>query len=145
MCLANHFEAQVINMPPYAHHNYTKVLLLIYRMFQKKLESCKKSLAHSRAVRERQSMHYTKLKPLSVHSKRARSYPSIGPTSSQQAALRARTLAEETAEDIRLFELSLKAHPNIPSSSEDQALSITTDSSDKPTITLVRKEKNLLQ
>lgn len=71
-------------------------------------------------------MLYTNLKPLE-DSRRAQSSPGIASAGlNRLAADKSRALAEETEQDIHLFELSLKARPNLPSIGVTQSLSSST-------------------
>lgn len=76
------------------------------RIFLTKMESCQRSMEYSRAVRERRSMMYAKLKPIETQ-KRALSSPGIHSTQ-YQADPRNKSLAAETMQSIHVFEESLK-------------------------------------
>lgn len=80
------------------------------------MEACKRSLEYSRAVRDRRSLMYTKLKPLDSIKKvaRAQSSPGIHPSRITQATAKSRALAEDTMEKIHQFELSLKKQSLLP-------------------------------
>lgn len=106
-------------------------------MYLRKIESCKQAREHSRAVRERRSLLYTKLKPLQ-HSKRVQSTPVSSSSLKQPTKDRDKAVAAETEEEIRAFELSLKDRPSIPL----VAVHSSSTTEDKPTNTLMEKVRN---
>lgn len=111
------------------------ILMSFIRLFLEKIESCQRSLKTSRAVRQRRSLMYTKLKPLSsiTEVKRAQSSPGIHSSSYEQMVAENKALAEETMQDIFHFESSLKRRPDLPSIGVAHSLSSTTVS-DKPIV-----------
>lgn len=87
------------------------------RSFLDKMEHCHKSLEQSRITRERQSILYKKLKPLSPSKGvfRARSSPGIHSATFRHAAPLRKKIADETQRSIDQFELSLKKRSTLPS------------------------------
>ena len=89
-------------------------VFLICSAFLEKIETCHRSMVNSRLIRERRSMMYTKLKPL-TDVKRAMSSPGgIEHVAPSREAARNSALAEETIQNIHFFEQTLKNRPNLP-------------------------------
>lgn len=126
----------------YLAHEEFYVRISIFRVFFAKIQACKQSLLNSRAVRERRSLMYTKLKPIEPPVKRAVSSPGVQSAAAAYNRLsfgaRNRLLALETMQDIQLFEASLKGRPNLPGIGVTQSQSSATVSERPIDITTVR-------